>query len=132
MTAALLDGACWIALSYSCLKLNDALNTRSYSFPKYKVSEDEKKKKRDLEDKPPYDGQSLGNDPSKCPGEGFEWKGTDKPGTGYGSWVKGKGEDKEIFYPDLEHPAPIGPHWDYTGQGYKGRFYPDGQWKPKN
>lgn len=21
---------------------------------------------------------------------------------------------KEMLHPDLKHPAPIGPHWDYT------------------
>lgn len=32
-----------------------------------------------------------------------------------GSWVKpGKnGRPSETLYPDLGHPAPIGPHWDY-------------------
>lgn len=88
---------------------------------------DEKKKK------PPYEGKELGDDPTKCPGEGFEWKGKGKPGSNQGSWVKGTGKTKEILYPDLDHPDPIGPHWDYTGPEFQGgtRLYPDGTWEPK-
>ena len=40
------------------------------------------------EEKPPYCGEKLGDDPTKCPGEGFEWRGSGDPETGRGSWVK--------------------------------------------
>lgn len=91
------------------------------------VKDAEKKKK------PPYSGEELGGDPTKCPGEGFEWKGNGPPGSKEGSWVKGKGESKEILYPDLKHPQPIGPHWDYHGPGFEegARLYPDGTWTSK-
>jgi len=83
--------------------------------------------------KPPYDGQILGNDPTKSPGEGFEWKGNGKPGSGKGSWVRGEGKTREILHPDLNHPAPIGPHWDYRGPSCPegARLYPDGKWEAK-
>jgi len=85
------------------------------------------------EKKPPYDGKELGDDPTKCPGEGFEWKGKGNPGSGQGSWVKGAGETKEVLYPDLDHPAPIGPHWDYTGPAFpeETRLYPNETWEIK-
>lgn len=35
---------------------------------------------------PPYSGVDLGDDATKCPGEGFEWKGKGEPGNGEGSW----------------------------------------------
>ncbi len=30
---------------------------------------------KEKEKKPPYSGEELGSDPTKCPGEGFEWRG---------------------------------------------------------
>ena len=52
-----------------------------------------------------------GNNPAKAP-VGFEWRG--KPGCPPGT--KGNYYNpitKESLHPDLDHPAPIGPHWDY-------------------
>ena len=52
-----------------------------------------------------------GNNPAKAP-VGFEWRG--KPGCPPGT--KGNyynPRTKESLHPDLDHPAPIGPHWDY-------------------
>ncbi len=88
---------------------------------------DEKKKK------PAYSGTDLGKDPTKCPGEGFELKGRGPPGSWEGNWVKGKGDTQESLHPDLDHAPPIGPHWDYSGPGFKDdiRLYPDGTWKQK-
>ena len=40
----------------------------------------------------------------------------------------------ESWHPDLQHPEPIGPHWDYNykGSGCNGwRLFPDGQIEPK-
>jgi RHS repeat-associated protein len=97
----------------------------------------EKKRKLDAEDKkekkPPYSGTELGDDPTKAPSEGFEWKGKGKPGSGRGSWVKGDGKEKESLYPDLDHSAPVGPHWDYTGPAFPqgARLYPNGTWEIK-
>jgi RHS repeat-associated protein len=76
---------------------------------------------------PPYDGQELGTDPSVSPGEGFEWRGKGEPGSIEGSWynpVTG-----ESLYPDLNHPSPIKPHWDYKDpNGGKARLNTDGSW----
>lgn len=47
---------------------------------------DEKDKDENEDWAPPYDGSKLGDDPSKCPGDGFEWKGRGTPSEGKGSW----------------------------------------------
>ena len=71
-----------------------------------------------------------GNDPTKSPGDGFEWRGKGDPASGKGSWYNPI--TKEYWFPDLNHPAPIKPHWDYVdpyGNGF--RVYPDGHIEPK-
>lgn len=82
---------------------------------------------------PPYDWSDLGTDPAERPDSDFEWKGNGEPGSGRGSWVKGQGETREILYPDLNHPPPIGPHWDYESHDFPEgvRIFPDGTWSPK-
>ena len=84
---------------------------------------------------PPHRGDELGDDPTKCPGKEFEWKGDGPPGSKQGSWVKGskKTGNLETLRPDLDHPKPIGPHWDYTGSKAPdgARLFPDGTWEPK-
>jgi hypothetical protein len=82
---------------------------------------------------PPYDWKDLGDDPNIPPGRGFEWKGKNKPGSGKGSWVKGEKGSQEILYPDLNHPPPIGPHWDYESPDFPEgvRIFPNGTWSPK-
>lgn len=70
---------------------------------------------------PPYDGRELENDPSKPPRQGFEWKGPGKPGSKQGSWYNR--ETGESLHPDLKHPAPKKPHWDYDNpSGSKARL----------
>ena len=80
---------------------------------------------------PPYDGKILGEDPSKCPGEGFEWRGHGPPESGKGGWFNKR--LRESLHPDLNHSPPQGPHWDYHGPKCPrgGRLYPDGRWEPK-
>ncbi len=72
-----------------------------------------------------------GNDPSQAP-PGTEWRG--KPGSTPGS-PQGNYYNPttgESFHPDLNHPAPIGPHWDYRApDGSWYRIYPDGTVEPK-
>ena len=69
-------------------------------------------------------------DPTQPPGADWEWRGPDAPGGEKGAWYNpGTGES---LHPDMNHPAPIGPHWDYVdpnGQGW--RVYPDGRMEPK-
>jgi hypothetical protein len=71
------------------------------------------------------------DDPTKSPGDGWEWRPpTGKPGDGKGAWHNpGTGES---LHPDLDHPAPIGGHYDYIDPaGKKWRVYPDGRREPK-
>jgi RHS repeat-associated protein len=71
-----------------------------------------------------------GNDPSRSPGEGWEWKGSGQPGSGRGNWHNpGTGES---LHPDVAHPWPVGPHWDWRapdGKWY--RIHPDGTTRPR-
>ncbi|MBS0649746.1 MAG: hypothetical protein JSR93_01165 [Verrucomicrobia bacterium] len=93
------------------LALNQAIDT-------------EKKKK------PPYKGDELGDDPTKCPEEGFEWRGKGKPGSRHGSWFNS--DTGESLHPDLDHPPPKKPHWDYESpNGEKARLNTDGTWEWK-
>lgn len=76
--------------------------------------------------KPDYPG----NDPTKSPGEGWEWRGKGKPGSDKGSWHNPK--TGELLHPDLNHPEGIDPHWDYKGpNGSEGGISPDGEFVPK-
>ncbi|WP_082685935.1 polymorphic toxin type 37 domain-containing protein [Ferroacidibacillus organovorans] len=71
-----------------------------------------------------------GNDPAKSPGQGWEWRGKGNPSSGKGSWYNPK--TGASLHPDLGHPDPIGPHWDYTApDGQQYRVYPDGRIIPK-
>jgi hypothetical protein len=74
---------------------------------------------------PPYSA-----DATKPPGPGFEWKGKPPAGSGQGNWynpVTG-----ESMHPDLNHPPPLGPHWDYRGpDGRWYRIFPNGRIEPK-
>jgi RHS repeat-associated protein len=88
----------------------------------------EKKEQKGKKDygKPRFNGKELGNDPTKCPGEGFEWKGDAKgqwhhPGT------------KESLRPDFNHPGNVKPHWDYKGPDFPrgAQLNLDGTWRLK-
>lgn len=57
-----------------------------------------------------YDGRWPGDDPTKAP-DGFEWRGNGSPGSSKGNWYNP--DTGEILHPDLNHPQPIGPHWDF-------------------
>ena len=72
-----------------------------------------------------------GWDPTKCPGEGYEWRGRGEPGSGKGSWYNP--ETGEMLYPDLNHPEPLPSHWDYfNGDGSNGyRIFEDDSYAPK-
>jgi RHS repeat-associated protein len=72
------------------------------------------------------------SNPSQPPGAGWVWRGKagSTPGSSEGSWYNPG--TKESLHPDLNHPDPIGPHWDYKapdGQTY--RLYPGGVLQPK-
>ena len=72
-----------------------------------------------------------GTNPTKAP-KGFEWRGKpgSTPGSKGGNWYNPK--TGESLRPDLNHPKPIGPHWDYkdpTGKWW--RIFSDGSNVPK-
>lgn len=72
-----------------------------------------------------------GNDPSVAP-PGTEWRGKpgSKPGSPDGNYFNPN--TGESYRPDLNHPDPIGPHWDHKDpDGNWGRIYPDGRRIPK-
>ena len=72
-----------------------------------------------------------GTNPAKAP-KGFEWKGKpgSTPGSKDGNWYNPK--TGESLRPDLNHPDPIGPHWDYKDpSGNWWRIFPDGSNVPK-
>jgi RHS repeat-associated protein len=79
---------------------------------------------------PPYRGDELGTDPANPAVEGFEWKGDGPPGSKEGSWYNPT--LGESLHPDLDHPKPLKPHWDYDGpNGEKARLNTDGTWEWK-
>jgi hypothetical protein len=72
-----------------------------------------------------------GDDPGKGP-SGTEWRGRpgSVPGDGHGNYYNPT--TGESFRPDLNHPEPIGPHWDYRdSDGNWHRIRPDGEVVPK-
>ena len=69
-----------------------------------------------------------GNDPTVAP-DGYEWRGKGEQGSKEGSYYNS--DNKSSLHPDLDHPDPIGPHWDYSGPEGKFRIFPDGTIVPK-
>lgn len=73
-----------------------------------------------------------GNDPTVAPGKDYEWVGKEPVGGDKGTWKNKK--TGEQLHPDLDHPEPVGPHWDYTN-GLKPkkwwRIFPDGTFSLK-
>lgn len=67
--------------------------------------------------------------PETCPGKGWEWRGRGAPGSDKGAWYNSS--TRQSLHPDLRHPEPIGPHWDYTGPEGAFRIFPDGRVEPK-
>ena len=51
------------------------------------------------------------DNPTDSPGPGWGWRGSGSPETGKGAWTNP--ETGESLHPDLDHPPPIPPHWDY-------------------
>lgn len=73
------------------------------------------------------------NDPTQSPGPDWEWRGRGTPADGRGNWYNPNTFEK--WNPDLSHPLPIGPHWDYSFDGMPGkgwRFMPDRTYVPKS
>lgn len=68
-----------------------------------------------------------GDDPTVSPGEEWEWRGPEDKGSWYNP------NTGETLHPDLNHPEPEGPHWDYIPykNGPQYRILPDGSIIPK-
>lgn len=65
-------------------------------------------------------------DPSRPPGPGWAWRGPGQPGSGQGAWYNP--QTGESMHPDMQHPPPIGPHFDYIdAAGVRWRIFPDGR-----
>ena len=85
--------------------------------------------------KPPIPWEQLGlppipTDPARPPGAGWEWRGAGEPGSPEGAWYKPATD--ESLHPDLNHPPPILPHWDYKdANGARWRIFLDGRKQPK-
>ena len=65
------------------------------------------------------------SDPAQAPGPGWEWRGNGPPGSNKGNWYNPSTD--QSLHPDLDHPEPIGPHYDYKGPDTGGksiRLYP--------
>lgn len=78
-------------------------------------------------EEPPYNGKDLGEDASKRPAKGFEWKGKGDPKTGRGAWYNP--DTEESLHPDFNHKGNMKPHWDYIGpDGKEARIFTDGTW----
>jgi hypothetical protein len=130
------------AATYAGYKAIQTLNEKSdgYSSQKdydaYVKRSDAAYKEETKKKEPPYDGRKLGSDPTQCPEEGFEWRGKGPPGSKQGNWHNET--TGESLHPDLEHPLPKKPHWDYLGPDFSGPDFPkgirlnlDGTWEPK-
>ena len=76
-----------------------------------------------LNDSDELDIEYPGDDPTIAP-EGYEWRGRGEQGSREGSYYNP--ENNSSLHPDLNHPDPVGPHWDYNGPEGKFRIYPDG------
>jgi hypothetical protein len=92
------------------------------------------------ENSPPAAGEIPNvdwSDPSKPPkgsdGREWEWRGKLPQGGQKGGYVNPSNPGQSV-HPDLNHPSPVGPHWDFTDRGKTPsgwRLYPDGTVKPK-
>ena len=81
----------------------------------------------DAEDEVP-ELEYPGDDPTVAP-DGYVWRGKGPQGSKEGNYYNPDADAS--LHPDLDHPEPIGPHWDYKGPEGKFRIYPDGRITPK-
>jgi hypothetical protein len=74
-----------------------------------------------------------GDDGATTPGSEWTWEGSGPPGSAEGNWTKTNPDGtKESLHPDLNHPEPKGPHWDYKDKsGRWWNVWPDGKMTPK-
>ncbi len=78
------------------------------------------------------DPPAIPTNPTDSPGADWQWRGKpgSVPGSPDGSWYNPN--TGESLRPDLNHPAPVGPHWDWKdADGNWWRVFPNGQVLPK-
>lgn len=107
-------------------ELGEVINDKLSEPPK-SIAEPEDKSESEQDEKTP-EIEYPGDDPTVAP-KGYEWKGPGKQGSKEGNYYNSK--NKSSLHPDLDHPQPIGPHWDYTGPEGKFRIFPSGKILPK-
>lgn len=79
-----------------------------------------------------YDMPDFPGWENKCPGKGFEWRGSGSVESNKGTWINKKTGEK--YYYDINHPKGVEPHWDYYNpNGWKNgyRIFSDGSWERK-
>lgn len=70
------------------------------------------------------------SNPALPPAPGFQWRGNGPAGSSRGNWYDPT--TGESLHPDLNHPDPVGPHWDWKApDGVWYRWFPDGTIQPK-
>jgi RHS repeat-associated protein len=119
ISATLIPAGKGLKLAYEAYKLLQRLRSLK-NIP-------EATKKADKNASPDYP-----QDPTKPPAEGWVWRGQSgsTPGSRQGSWYNPS--TRESLHPDLNHPDPVGPHWDYKSpEGQTYRLFPDGRIEPK-
>ncbi|WP_373890141.1 RHS repeat-associated core domain-containing protein [Massilia sp. DJPM01] len=81
--------------------------------------------------RPDFDWKDPSVPPRNPDGTEWPWRGPDAPGGPRGGYVNPSNPDQSA-HPDLDHPDPVGPHWDFTDRKTGGwRIYPDGSVRPK-
>jgi len=82
-----------------------------------------------VEDNIPETVNYPGDNPKISP-SGYGWRGTEEQGSREGSYYNPA--DGTVLCPDLNHPDPIAPHWDYKDEaGVWWRLYKDGSMELK-
>lgn len=122
----------WLVMSSAVVLNGDKLSLPEFDFSNSWIfnSESENNDTKNDEGTGIPDIAYPGNDPTVSPGADWEWRGAGNPTSGKGSWYNP--ETGESLHPDLEHPDPIGPHWDYKSpDGTQYRVNPDGTVVPK-
>jgi len=77
-----------------------------------------------VDDNTPETAPYPGDNPYIAP-NGYGWRGPGSQGSREGSYYNP--DDGTVLSPDLNHPEPIAPHWDYKDEnGIWWRLYKDG------
>ena len=92
--------------SESAIKSHEISEKQANEEPTPTVSSSKKEKEKPKTPDVTYPGDDPANPP-----DGTSWKGKGSQGSKQGNYYNPK--TGESWHPDLDHPDPIGPHWDY-------------------